>query len=338
MRRTRTPASALVVALALGGCSGPQDFLSTAGPAARSLAHVGGFALLVFSGVTVAVWLLLLAIALRRRGSFDAHAPLEAASEGQSWILVGGFAIPVAILAVVFVAMLSTLKAFPMEHAGDAPSDILVTGRQWWFDAEYRFGPEDRSVRAPGELHIPAGRPVEISLQTRDVIHSFWVPKLHGKVDLVPGLVNRIRIQADAPGIYDGQCAEFCGVQHAHMRLRVVAEAPDAFAAWLERQRAPAAAPVDADAQRGAGVFQRAACPLCHAVRGTAARGDVGPDLTHVGSRTRIAGGSLPNDTAHLEAWITHAQSLKPGAQMPDLTSFSGEELRQLTAYLQSLE
>lgn len=328
----------MLAPVALEACGGPLDFMSaTGGPAARGLAQLGWIALLLFCAATVVVWLLLAWIAMRRRGDFASHAPVDEAAGGQSWILIGGFAIPAAILALLFVLMLSSLKTFPMHHAGDREPDIRVIGRQWWFDAEYRFARDDLGFHASGELHIPTGTAVDITLQTRDVIHSFWVPKLHGKVDLVPGLVNHLRISADRPGIYDGQCSEFCGVQHAHMKLRVVAESPDAYRQWVAAQRLPAHVPVSADARQGEAVFMAAPCAACHTVRGTDARGQVGPDLTHFASRSRFAGASLPNDTAELAAWITHAQSLKPGAQMPDMNMFSGEQLRQLTAYLQSL-
>jgi cytochrome c oxidase subunit 2 len=179
---------------------------------------------------------------------------------------------------------------------------------------------------------------VDLELISRDVIHSFWIPKLHGKVDLVPGLTNSIRIEADHAGTYDGECGEFCGVQHAHMRLRVVAEEPKAFMQWLDAQRSDAVPPRGDLAIAGKRIFEQGPCALCHTVRGTAAHGDVGPDLTHFGSRKKFAGDSIENNTANLSAWITHAQSLKAGAQMPDMTFFTGTELRQLTAYLQGLQ
>jgi cytochrome c oxidase subunit 2 len=328
----------LVAALALAGC-GPQDFMHGGGPAARGIAHLGWFALGVFIAVTILVWLLMAAIVLRRRGgSFAEHAPVAPSSVGIDWVLIGGFAIPAAILALLFTLSVNSMERFPMEHSGTGAPLIRVTGRQWWFDAQYLFARDDQGVHVPGEIHIPTGCAVDLELVSKDVIHSFWVPKLHGKVDMVPGQVNRIRIEADSPGIFEGECGEFCGPQHAHMRLRVVAEDGKDFMRWLDAQRADAAAPATDEALAGRHVFENAACALCHAVRGTQARADVGPDLTHVASRARIAGYSIDNDTAHLAAWIVHAQSLKPGAQMPDLDQLSGTQLRQLTAYLRSLE
>jgi cytochrome c oxidase subunit 2 len=329
--------------LAASGCSSPQDYLHTAGAPADRIAALGWFALLSFSATIVVMWVLIGWIAVRRRGSFAEHAPIDA-DGGQRWILIGGLAIPTAVLAILFVTTMETLSAFPMQHLGPGNPEIctdagqiLVTGHQWWFEAEYRYPEVDRNFKVTTELHIPVGKPVDVLLQTRDVIHSFWIPKLHGKVDLVPGQVNHVRIQADRPGVYEGECGEYCGAQHAHMRLQVMAQSQKDYDAWVEQQRKPAAESDWSEAQRGKAVFMGAACPLCHTVRGTQALGQVGPELTHVGSRNRIAGGMLKNDTANLEAWVTHAQSLKPGAQMPDLTQFTGRDLRALTAYLQSL-
>lgn len=166
-----------------------------------------------------------------------------------------------------------------------------------------------------------------------DVIHSFWVPTLHGKVDLIPGVGNRIRIQADHPGTYRGQCAEYCGEKHARMILLVIAQTPDDYEHWLANQRLPSIAPGTAQQKEGQEVFLTRACSLCHTKRGTLAEGRVGPDLTHLASRQRIAANLLQNDTADLAAWATHAQSLKPGVLMP----INGQQLNSLVAYLQSL-
>jgi cytochrome c oxidase subunit 2 len=251
---------------------------------------------------------------------------------------VGGLLIPGAVFIVIFVATLQTMSAFPMHDEGDATTDIRVIGRQWWWDAQYEMGDLWQRVHVPTEIHIPVGRPIDIALESRDVIHSFWVPKLHGKVDLVPGQVNRIRIEANEPGVYRGECAEFCGEQHAHMVFTVVAEPDDAFQSWLEHQRQPAPAPASATTIRGRELFMSNACVTCHTIRGTQALASVGPDLTHVGSRRLIAGGMLENNVSNLHAWVTHAQALKPGVAMPDMTAFRGEELRALVSYLEALD
>jgi cytochrome c oxidase subunit II len=329
-----------LLASVLVGCSGPQNFLFAGGPAAGHLARLGWIALITFSVVTVLVWVLLVLAVTRRRGSFDEHAPVEPepSRTGVDWIIVGGIAIPLLILTVLFVLTLGTLGHFPMKDMMTPAPAIRVTGRQWWFEGQYLDGGLDGRFKVATELHIPAGRPVNLELVTRDVIHSFWIPKLHGKVDLVPGIVNHIRIQADRPGIYEGECGEYCGAQHAHMRLRVIADTPAVYARWRRGQLADAHDPADAATRHGREVFLSSACALCHTIRGTPAQGDVGPDLTHVGSRGRIAGGMLDNNTANLAAWIVHAQSLKPGAQMPDMDQLDGDQLRDLTSYLQSLK
>ncbi|HMM76642.1 MAG TPA: c-type cytochrome [Gammaproteobacteria bacterium] len=328
-----------VTALLCAACAGPQDYMHGASPGARDIASFGWWVLICFCAAAAVVWVVLAYIALRRDGgSFAVHAPAEE-EKGRPWILIGGLGVPAAVFLAFFGLMFSPMKASPTHRHADKPADIRIIGRQWWFEAEYRGERPDLAVRVPTELHIPVGKPVDVELESRDVIHSFWIPKLQGKVDLVPGRVNRVRLMADAPGVYRGECAEFCGVQHAHMRVEIVAETPARFEAWLDAQRAPAKTPSYEDelAARGRDVFQSAACALCHTIRGTPARGLVGPDLTHLGSRAHIAGGSFDNNTANLAAWIADAQSMKPGAQMPSLRQLSGADLRALVSYLQSL-
>lgn len=313
--------------------------LAPAGPEARGLAHLGLFVLIIFSAVTVIMCVLIFWVATRNRGTLDEHAPWNAPND-KRWILVGGFAIPAAILAIIFVMTLKTMAAYPMgDNEMRMPhADISVTGHQWWWEIEYRYGTEHDRVVTANELHIPIGKPVDIELRSRDVIHSFWVPRLHGKVDLVPDFANRIRLQADEPGLYRGECGEYCGPQHAHMILLVQADQPADFDRWLTALRRTAAEPSDPIARRGQQLFMQKACVVCHTIRGTAAQGLVGPDLTHVGSRKAIAANTYPNGAGYLEAWITHAQSLKPGAQMPDIGGFTGDELQALTHYLEGLK
>lgn len=316
----------------------PQDFMHAANAGAQQIAQFGWWVLIVFCVAAAIVWLLLIRIAMRGdAGSFAEHAPAEE-EKGRPWILIGGLGIPAVVFLAFFALMFAPMRAESMHEHGDRPADIRIIGRQWWFEAQYRGESLDRSVSVPTEVHIPVGRPMTIDVETRDVIHSFWIPKLHGKIDLLPGQVNRLHITADAPGVYRGECAEFCGVQHAHMRIEIIAQTPDEYAGWLEGQRAPAQPVKSNDAiNRGHDVFLASACSLCHTIRGTDAHGQVGPDLTHVGGRARIAGGSFENTPANLAAWIVDAQSLKPGAQMPSMRQLSGTDLRALVAYLQSL-
>jgi cytochrome c oxidase subunit 2 len=326
-------------AAAAAGCSTPQNYMiDTAGLGARAIAWLGWEAIIAFCAATLVTWGFLLWFALRRRGTLAEHAPIDI-NQGQAWILIGGFLVPIAVFIFLFVGMMSVLAAVPLTKPKHPPADIVVTGQQWWWNATYQFQSRpDLQVSLPTEIHIPVGKAVTIEVQSADVIHSFWVPKLQGKIDLVPGMKNFEQIEALTPGTYLGQCASYCGEQHAHMKFRVIALEPQAYDSWLAHQRAPAAAPQTPEAIRGEQVFLGAACSLCHTIRGTAAAGAMGPDLTHLASRQTIAGGMLPNDTADLEAWITHAQSLKPGTPMPDLPQFRGSDLRALVTYLQGLK
>jgi cytochrome c oxidase subunit 2 len=288
--------------------------------------------------VALVMWLLLLWAASRHRGQLGTPAPWNEGG-GQKWIVIGGFAIPVVILFVFFVLSLVWLTRFPVPGGHDMQHvDIRVIGHQWWWEVKYMRQPADQQFTTANEIHIPVGKAVEIELDAADVIHSFWVPTLHGKVDLIPGQRNYIRIQADKEGTYPGQCAEYCGEQHAHMLLLVVAQPESEYDAWYAQQVNPAGEPTTPEALHGRDVFMGAACAFCHQIRGTEAHGTVAPDLTHLASRERLASNSYANNTANLAAWVTHAQSLKPGAEMPNLTEFNGRDLRALVAFLQQLK
>jgi cytochrome c oxidase subunit 2 len=206
----------------------------------------------------------------------------------------------------------------------------------WWWEVRY---PEQGIVTA-NEIHVPAGQAVKLELTSVDVIHSFWAPSLHGKRDMIPGLTTTFWIQADQSGVYRGQCAEYCGLQHANMAFVVVALPPDEFAAWMSERSAaparpaPAAPPSPADLPRGLAVFLRAGCAKCHSIRGTPAEGKLAPDLTHIGSRQTLAAGTVPNNRGNLAGWIANPQALKPGAKMP-ATYLPPEELFDLVSYLE---
>jgi cytochrome c oxidase subunit 2 len=334
-RRTILSAAALIATAAAPRVAAQQAILSPAGPAAAELAHLGWIVLVLFSIVSALVWVLIFWLGLRRPGRVT-DAPDVAEVRGESWIVLGSVALPAAILAFMFVLTLQGMRAEPMP-AHDRPPAIRLIGHQWWWEIEYQPDADGGAVTTANEIHIPAGVPVDIELISHDVIHSFWVPSLQGKVDLIPGVVNRVRVQASHAGVYHGQCAEYCGAEHGKMRLLIVADEPSQYRTWLAREREAAAAPASADAQRGAEVFTSSSCALCHAVRGTSARGRVGPELTHLASRRMIAANTLPNDTAGLTAWIPHAQTLKPGTQMPN-TTLEATDLASLVAYLQDLK
>ena len=312
-----------------------QSMLNPGGPAARSISRLSWIVFVIFLVVTVVMWILIAWVAVRRRGTLQDHAPVDAEG-GFSWILIGGLAVPFVVLTVVFVLNVDTLSGFPMEDGAVKP-EIRVVGHQWWWEIQYLSDDPTQQFTTANEIHIPAGKMVDIELVSHDVIHSFWVPRLHGKEDLIPGQPNIIRIRADQPGTFRGQCAEYCGEEHAHMIILVVAQTPADFAAWKEKQLAPASQPADAEGQHGEELFLSGPCALCHAIRGTGAGGTIAPDLTHLASRQGLAANMLDNNMANLEAWVTHAQSLKPGSKMPDLAEFTGADLRSLVAYLQEL-
>lgn len=321
------------------GCARVQSTLHPGGPAAQRIASMQWLLIILFLVVSFIMWVLIAWLSVRRKGTLEEHAPIDSGG-GHLWITIGGMIIPLIILTVLFVLGLNLLESFPIHsvHHANAKPEILIIGHQWWWEVHYLNDQPSLQVTTANEIHIPANRPVTIGLESQDVIHSFWVPQLHGKVDLIPGHPNFIRIEASHPGSFKGQCAEYCGAQHAHMRLLVIAQPPAKYQAWLARQRQPGAEPTTPAAVHGQQVFLSGACILCHTVRGTLAGGTVGPDLTHIGSRAYIGSDSFPNNNAFLEAWVMHAQSLKPACKMPDLRQFNGQQLTDLVAYLRQLQ
>jgi cytochrome c oxidase subunit 2 len=241
------------------------------------------------------------------------------------------------VLTLIGMLVASVATGHAMAPSAKNPIRVEVVGRKWWWEFRYPMsGPATRFSTAY-ELHIPVGRPVELELIATDVIHSFWVPSLAGKRDAIPGKNRFLTIQADKPGIYEGQCAEFCGVQHANMRFLIVAEDLAAFDKWRAHQLTAPAPPNDPLRRHGLEVFMNSRCSACHAISGTEAMGTVGPNLTHVASRKRIAMGTLGNDSDHMRSWIFDPQRAKPGVQMPS-TPLNGNDLEALQAYLGGLE
>lgn len=346
MLRPRPLLALIVLAPALEGCRSVQSTFDSHGPAAHSIAALSWFMTILFLVITVIMWGLVGYAFYRRRGSLAEHEPISAGG-GQAWIAIGGIVVPLLVLSVIFVLGLQLLRAFPIhgmhgaahhaEMRSSMKPDILIVGHQWWWEIHYLNDNPSLQFTTANELHLPVGQPVNIEVETRDVMHSFWIPALHGKVDLIPGQPNYIRIEASQAGSYSGQCAEFCGAEHARMRLLAVAQSPAEYRAWLEGQLKDGAQPTTEEAIAGQNIFLSGPCSMCHQVRGTVAGGRVAPDLTHFASRRMIAANSYQNNDDYLEAWITHAQSLKPGAEMPNLTQFTGEQLQDLVAYLRQL-
>jgi cytochrome c oxidase subunit 2 len=312
-------------ALWVVGCQGErtQSALHPAGPAAARIATLSWWMIGIFTAVFVIV-LVLLAVALWRRAERATAPPL-----GKTGFIVGGGIIfPVVVLTPLYIYSLETSAALRMPKEA---LTIRVVGHQWWWDVRY---PEHDIVTA-NELHIPAGRPVRLELASADVIHSFWVPELHGKRDMIPGLELEFWIQADKPGVYRGQCAEYCGRQHANMGFYVIALPPEEFDAWVaERQRTRP--PDQEKASAGLNIFMKAGCATCHAIHGTPADGKKGPDLTHIGSRRSLGAAKLANTRGHLAGWIGDPQAIKPGVLMPR-SFLPADDLMILVDYLEGL-
>jgi cytochrome c oxidase subunit 2 len=245
-----------------------------------------------------------------------------------------------AVTAVILIGL--TLMSFFANRTlaaigSDAELTIRITGHQWWWEIRYEDAQPNRILTTANEIHIPAGEPVRIILTSTDVIHSFWVPSLAGKLDLIPGHENVLDLKADKPGVYRGQCAEFCGQQHANMSTLIIAEPRPVFDAWLNEQLRSAAAPTSAEARAGAELFLNRACVMCHKIGGTVAGGTVAPDLTHIASRQTLAAGTLTMSRGNLAAWIADPQGIKPGVHMP-VVDLGGDELNAIVTYLEGLK
>jgi len=310
------------------GC-GEQTTLDPASHAGSDISSLWWAMLVGSTAVTVVVVLLVFIAILRRRGEGVAGW-----TPGTVFVAVAGVAIPLVVLVALFAATLAVLPATAPAVSKDDRGrlTVMVTGRQWFWDVEY----PGEGVRTANELHIPVGIPVTVEARTADVIHSFWVPRLNRKIDMIPGRTNTLTLEADTAGSYRGQCAEFCGLQHAHMALWVVADPPARFEAWLAAQARPAAAPDTPGEQQGQQILLGSACVYCHRIAGTNASGRVGPDLTHIATRRTIAAATLPNSRGYLAAWLLDPQHFKPGNKMPG-TDFTGDQLRRVLDYLGSL-
>jgi len=291
--------------------------------------------LLISIGVVIVISLLVLgSVVVRGRRAAIATVPVERGASGLRWLWigVGVSSIPLVVALVWTVSVLAAVS----RPAGKPAVLIEITAAQWWWKARYLDPNPSRIFTTANEIHIPTGQPVQIRLRSADVIHSFWVPSLGGKTDTIPGQTNLTWLQADVPGTYRGQCTEFCGWQHAHMGLLVVAEAPAEFRLWEAAQIRPAPAPASPQIASGQDTFEYR-CGACHTVRGSKAGGSVAPDLTHLMSRTTLAAATLPHTIGSLSGWIANPQAIKPGARMPAM-EVSGPELERIRTYLQTLK
>ena len=251
-------------------------------------------------------------------------------------IIAGGLVLPAITLTALLIYEFATTGRLLQQARAKTPMRIEVVGEQWWWRVTYRDAGE--AFVTANEIHVPVGRRVEFLLTSPNVIHSFWVPSLGGKLDIIPGRQNVLSLETTKAGVYRGQCAEFCGLQHARMAFYIVAHAEDEFSRWLDREGAPVSEPNDPTRNRGRELFNSNGCGGCHAIRGTDAVGDFGPDLTHFGSRHSLGAGILPNNPEAVMAWVSDSQRLKPGNLMPPYPSLKRDELTAIAAYLGSLK
>jgi cytochrome c oxidase subunit 2 len=323
-------ATAAALVSGLTGCGGLQSALDPQGLEAQEVATlfwtVTGLAVFVTVLVTTLMGLAIYGPARVRRGI--------AANEA---VLVGGIVFPVVTLSLLLAYGLIVMQAGAARaRATDGPV-VTITGKQWWWRIVYEL-PDGRRFESANALTLPVGEAVRLRLETDDVIHSFWAPRLGGKLDMIPGRTNVLTVEATAAGTSRAQCAEYCGGAHALMAMDVAVLEADVFAAWADAEAAPAAAPRDAEAERGLAVFLENGCGACHTVRGTAATGAVGPDLTHVGGRPSLAAGTLPNDPAAFARWIADNRHIKPDNLMPAYPMLAPADLAALAHYLDGLE
>ncbi|MFL5283477.1 MAG: cytochrome c oxidase subunit II [Rhodopila sp.] len=319
------------LALACTSCGARfQSALHPQGPQAAALTKL----IWSFTAICAAIWMLVMLVllfALWRR-----HVASDERHERRSTVFVS-----VALAATtLIIGGLTFMSYAATRDLSDSAQDAVVIrlrGYQWWWEVTYTDSRPDRTFTTANEIHIPLHRPVRLELTAADVIHSFWLPNLMGKQDLLPGRSNTLTFVADTAGAYRAQCAEFCGMQHAHMALLVIAEDASAFDTWRRAQRAEAPAPQTPEQEAGQSFFTENACGACHTVRGTSANGRLGPDLTHVASRRTIAAGLLPTTRGSLAAWVADPQTVKPGNNMP-LVSMTPDQLQAVSGWLASLQ
>jgi cytochrome c oxidase subunit 2 len=330
------------LALYCSSCGGIHNALNPTGPQAQNLSRLWWLFFIVCSVVFVIVMIAVL-LSLRNRTSEPPVAvaptvePPQAQEQKRRNVVVSAITVTVIILFVFLIASYSAGRSMTAELAHKNGLNIELTGHQWWWEVRYDDVDASNIFTTANEIHIPVGVPVTFSLKAADVIHSFWVPNLSGKKDLIPGKINTIWLQADKPGVYRGQCAEYCGLQHARMALWVVAEPQDQFNAWRQNQTQTSVSPATDSQRYGQQVFLAAPCVMCHAINGTPAGSNFGPNLTHVGSRNTIAAATLSNTREHLMQWIVNSQQFKPGNRMPQ-NNLGQTELDALVDYLQSLK
>jgi cytochrome c oxidase subunit II len=318
----------MALVLTVSGCTGSIDSFNVVTDRGRDNIWLLNLSF-VLSFIVMAI---VFGVLLYSIFSFRNRLPSE--REGFVKLEIFWTATPALLLVVLFVLAVRTMNSIEAQHDADDVVTIKAIGNQWWWAFEY----PELGITTANELHIPTDRPVRIELESTDVIHSFWVPQLGWKLDMIPGRTNVMNFTVDTAGTFDGACTEFCGAQHAWMRLKVVASSNDDFTAWSSKEAANATSPSSLIARDGESTFMLESCAACHTVKGTAAQGKVGPDLTHFGSRETIGAGVLENTPENLEAWLRDPQAYKPGIVMPGFDRLSDEQIRALVEYLEGLK
>jgi cytochrome c oxidase subunit 2 len=315
--------------LILPGCSGPQSALEPAGHAAQGIAEI--FWWMTAGGIVI--WIAVIALTI-----YAVRTPPEAHSQRRTsyFIIGGGAVVPTIVLTVLLIYGLAPLPAL-LAPAPEGSLKIFVSGEQWWWRVRYQTSDGEPVVLA-NEIRLPVDEPVEFRLESPDVIHSFWIPSLGGKIDMIPGRVTRLALTPTKTGVFRGSCAEYCGTSHALMSFYVVVHEKEDFARWLAHQQTLARPPDAPLAARGRELFLASGCGACHTIRGTPANGIIGPDLTHVGSRLSIGAGALPNNAEALLRWIARTEHVKPEVLMPAFGMLPQEELQALAMYLEGLK
>jgi cytochrome c oxidase subunit 2 len=319
---------------------GIQNALNSSSPNAASLERLWWLMFWVCSAVYVLVMIAFFMAIRNGRRKSDLNPVLDPSPQTEKRkrnAVLSAVSATVVILFVFLIYSFSTGRALTADLSQKGGLSIDVTGYQWWWDVRYNDVDASNIFTTANEIHIPVGVPVMFNLRANDVIHSFWVPNLAGKKDLIPGKISTIWLQADKPGVYRGQCAEYCGLQHARMALWIVAEPQDQFNAWRQNQTQGSIPPATDSQRYGQQVFLKSACVMCHAINGTTAGSNIGPNLTHVGSRNTIAAATLSNTREHLLRWVADSQQFKPGNKMP-ANNLSDQDLQALVDYLQSLK
>jgi cytochrome c oxidase subunit 2 len=320
---------ALLTLMIFSGCTGVQSALDPAGNEARKIAQLFWW----MTAGSIVVWLGVIALLVysvrTRPESFTRR-------KARMMIVGGGVVVPVLVLTVLLLYGLAPIPAL-LAPAPPGSLKIAVSGEQWWWRVHY-LPPGQHPIPLANEIRLPVGEPVEFHLESPDVIHSFWIPSLGGKMDMIPGRKTRLVLTPSRTGVFRGACAEYCGASHAWMAFSVVVQDREEFDAWLAHQAQPAASPQEATTTHGAQLFLAHGCGACHTIRGTAAAGVIGPDLTHVGSRLSLAAGTLPNNPNAFARWVQQTHEVKPEVLMPSFHMLPREDIQALAAYLEGLK